>query len=113
MRTTNSKEWLTKEEYKMLINNPHISRKDELIISILYGSALRVSELSNLKIKDIDKIKGTLVLWKSKYSEDPALLPIPIKTLKLINQWIKDKKLKPDNYLIPSQKGKGLSRIQC
>ena len=112
MKNKRSKEWLTKEEYNLLINHPHISRRDELIISLLYGCALRVSELCNLKIKDINTKKGTLVLWKYKRSNDPALVPIPISYIKLINQRIKEKKLKQHDFLISSQKGKGLSRTQ-
>ena len=48
MKIKSPKEWLTKEEYNRLVNNLYISRKDEMILTILYGCALRVSELSNL-----------------------------------------------------------------
>jgi len=112
MKMKYSKEWLTKEEYSRLINNPNISRKDELIISLLYGCALRVGELSDLKVKDIDIEKGTLVLWVSKRSTDPALVPIPTPTIKMINQWIRENKRKPNNYLLFSQRSKKLSRTQ-
>jgi integrase len=112
MKITYSKEWLTREEYSRLINNPAISRKDELIISLLYGCALRVGELSNLKVKDIDTEKRTLVLWVSKRSKDPALVPIPVTTVKMINQWIKENKRKPNNYLLFSQRANKLSRPQ-
>ncbi len=33
------KTWLTKEEYNKIINDPNISRKDELMISLLYFCA--------------------------------------------------------------------------
>ena len=112
MKIKYSKEWLTKEEYSRLINNSCISRKDEIIISLLYGCALRVSELSNLKVKDIDIEKGTLILWVSKRSTDPALVPIPAPTVKMINQWINDNKRKPNNYLLFSQRANKLSRTQ-
>jgi len=112
MKIRYSKEWLTKEEYSRLINNIRISRKDELIISLLYGCALRVGELSDLKVKDIDLQKGTLVIWVSKRSTNPALVPIPSQTLKMISQWIKENKLRPNNYLLFSQQSKKLSRPQ-
>ena len=112
MKNKYSKEWLTKEEYSRLINSIGISRRDELVVSLLYGCALRVGELSDLKVKDIDLQKGTLVLWQSKRSTDPALVPIPGPTVKMINQWITENKLSPNNYLLFSQQSKKLSRPQ-
>lgn len=107
-----SKEWLTKEEFNRLIDHPDISRRDELIISILYWCALRVSELSVLHVKDIDLKNGNLILWKSKRSDSPELVHIPAHLVKLISRWLRDNNLNPDDYLIKSQKGGHLSRIQ-
>jgi len=105
-----SKEWLTKEEFQDIINNPEISRRDELIISILYWCALRVSEMAVLKIKDIDIDNRTLTLWQSKKSDDPELVPVPGHLIKQISQWIREKRLSPEDYLVRSQKGGHLSR---
>jgi len=44
---------LTKEEVKQLINGTETS-KSKLIISLLYSSGLRVSELVNLKVNDLN-----------------------------------------------------------
>lgn len=107
-----SKEWLTKEEFNRLINNPELSRRDELIISILYYCALRVSEMAAIKVKNIDIKDGTLTLWKSKKSDNPELVHIPDHLVKLISQWIRENNLKENDYLIKSQKGGPLSRIQ-
>lgn len=46
-------EVLTKEEVKTLIESAE-TKKSKLIISLLYSSGLRVSELVNLKIEDIN-----------------------------------------------------------
>ncbi len=107
-----SKEWLTKDEFNRLVNNPGISRRDELIISILYYCALRVSEMTGIKVKAIDIENGTLTLWKSKKSDDPELVHIPDHLVKQISQWVRENNSKPNNYLIQSQKGGPLSRVQ-
>ena len=112
MKNRYSKEWLTREEYSRLINNIRISRRDELVISLLYGCALRVGELSDLKVKDIDLKKRTLVIWVSKRSIDPALVPVPFQTLKMINQWITENSLTPNSHLFFSQRSRKLSRPQ-
>jgi len=91
-----SKEWNTKQEFNDIINNPEISRRDELIISVLYWCTLRVSEMAVLKIKDIDIVNRTLTLWQSKKSDDPELVPIPGHLIKQISQWIREKKLSPE-----------------
>ena len=106
------KEWLTKEEFSRLINDPHIPRKDEMIISILYGCALRVSELANLRVRDINIENATITIWESKKSNDPALVPIPIPALKMMNQWITENKLSKNRYLLFSSHSKKLSRTQ-
>lgn len=54
---------LTKEEIKALIDSAE-NKRDKLIIELLYSSGLRVSELCNLKLENIDinekllKVKG-------------------------------------------------------
>ena len=112
MKIKRPKEWLTKEEYNRIVNNPYIPRKDEMIISILYGCALRVSELSDLRVKDINIENATITIWESKRSNDPALVPILGPILKMINQWITENKLSKNRYLLFSSQSKKLSRIQ-
>ncbi len=111
-KTKYSKEWLTKAEIGQILNNPGISRRDELMISMLYWCALRVSEMAAIKIKDINIKTGNLTLWQSKKSDDPELVHIPEQLIKSISQWTRENKLKPKDYLIRSQKGGSLSRIQ-
>ena len=106
------KEWLTKEEYNRLINDPYISRKDELIISLLYLCALRVTELINIRIEDININNATLTIWESKNQRDPALVPIPATLLKMMNQWITENNLSKTKYLISSNRSKKISRGQ-
>jgi site-specific recombinase XerD len=45
-------EFLTKEEVKLLIN-AIVNNKHRLMIEVLYGGGLRVSELLNLRVKDL------------------------------------------------------------
>ena len=106
------KEWLTKEEYNQLINHPELPRKDDLIIQLLYGCALRVSELCNIRVKDINIPNATITIWESKRSDDPALVPVPAPLLKMINQWIRDNRLTKIRYLFFSSHSQKLSRTQ-
>ncbi|MCG2725279.1 MAG: tyrosine-type recombinase/integrase [Elusimicrobia bacterium] len=66
-KTKYSKEWLTKAEISQILNNPGISRRDELMISMLYWCALRVSEMAAIKIKDINIYYRNFLFFKSNH----------------------------------------------
>lgn len=112
MKNKRSKEWLTKDEYYQIINYPYITRRDELIISLLYLCALRIGELADLRVKDIDIDKGTIIIWEYKNSPDPALIPVPDSLIKMLNQWISENRLSPTKYIFSSNRSKIISRSQ-
>jgi integrase/recombinase XerD len=112
MKNKRSKEWLTKKEFNNLINHPNIPRKDELIISLLYYCALRVSELINLRVRDVDTENATICVWYGKYSDGPVLVPVAKPILKIINQWISDHKLTKTKFLLSTQDKEKPSRTQ-
>jgi len=60
---------LTKEEVKNLISNTN-NQKSKLIISLIYAAGLRVSEVTNLKIKDLDFVEKIGKIKKSKGKKD-------------------------------------------
>lgn len=62
-------EVLTKEEVKKMIEGAD-NLKSRLIISLLYSSGLRVSELVNLKINDLNLEESTGWVRKGKGSKD-------------------------------------------
>lgn len=62
-------EVLTKEEVKKLIDKAD-TKKSKLIISMLYSSGLRVSELVNLKVADVNFSEKTGWVRRGKGSKD-------------------------------------------
>ncbi len=62
-------EVLTKEEVRMLINSAD-NEKSRLIVSLLYSGGLRVSELVNLKVNDINLNERIGWVRKGKGSKD-------------------------------------------
>jgi integrase/recombinase XerD len=110
MKKKQPKTWVTREEYSRIINNPYLPRKDDLIIQLLYSCALRVSELVNIKVQDVDIRNSTICIWESKRSSNPALVPVPLFLTKMLNQWITDNRLSPNRYLFFSTHDKKISR---
>ncbi|MFH1316689.1 MAG: tyrosine-type recombinase/integrase [Candidatus Woesearchaeota archaeon] len=70
---------LTKEEVRMLIDS-FKNEKHKLLISLMYGAGLRVSEAVKLKKEDIDLCSGYGWVRRGKGNKDrPFIIPISLK----------------------------------
>lgn len=68
---------LTREEVRKLLSViPPTRRRDRLIVLLLYGAGLRVSELCNLKKRDVDLENGLIIVRGGKGAKD-RVVPIP------------------------------------
>ena len=65
---------LTHEEVRRVIDN--LDGIYKLIVKVMYGCGLRMSEVLNLRIKDIDFGFDTVYVWESKSPKDRTL-PLP------------------------------------
>ncbi|MBI5797995.1 tyrosine-type recombinase/integrase [Candidatus Woesearchaeota archaeon] len=88
---------LNKKELFYLVD--HIENKrDNLIIRFLYDTAARVSEMANLKLKDIDADTGEVhVLGKGK---KPRTVFIQETTIKLLKEYLQEKNIQAPNELV-------------
>jgi len=70
---------LTIDEVKSVIN--HLNPTYKLVVSLLYGCGLRMSEILNLRVKDIDFGFDKIYVWNSKSLKDRTIpLPKKLKT---------------------------------
>ena len=65
---------LTKEEVKKVIEN--LTGTYQLIVYLMYGCGLRMSEVLNIRIKDIDFGFDKVYIWDSKSLKDRTV-PLP------------------------------------
>lgn len=74
---------LSREEAKKII--AHLKGEFQLMVSLLYGSGLRLSECLNLRVKDIDFELNEIVVREGKGGNDRrTLLPVSlVPTLKM------------------------------
>lgn len=102
-----------KQKMKILLENEEIEKlfsvctniKHRCIIGLLYGCGLRISEVINLKIKDIDSKKMIVLIWEGKGDEDRKV-PLPEKLLDRLREYIKvnrKNKPMPEEYLFTGQ----------
>ena len=97
-------EILTSEEIKKMIENTK-NIKHQLIIKLLYGCGLRVSEIVNLKKSDIN-LKEKLIYIKLAKGKKDRFVKIPESILKELDNYCS---LLYGNYLFPSARGSKLT----
>lgn len=109
--------YLTKEEVKILLEKATYL-KHRAILSTIYSSGLRVSEVINLRISDIVSKEMKIRVRKGKRNKERYTL-LSKKNLELLREyWLKfgRKNYDPDDYLFISRKtGKQLTNrgVQC
>ncbi|KKQ27457.1 MAG: Phage integrase family protein [Candidatus Magasanikbacteria bacterium GW2011_GWC2_37_14] len=98
---------LSKEEINRMISLT-VNPKHNCIISLLYGTGLRVSELTHIKMRDIDLDRMMLRVFQGKGKKDRmVMLPGKLKNILQIQAKLK----KADNFLFTNGRGSGGSRL--
>lgn len=92
---------LTKEEVLRLFESAG-SERAKLILALLYGTGMRVSELCNLKVNDIEWSEGYGWIRGGKGKKD-RLFILPKKIKKKLYKYVKKHK---KEYVFPGRKGK-------
>ena len=99
---------LTKEEVLKLINSPQ-TKKSKLLISLLYSCGMRVSELVDLKIKNLDFNERIGYIKQSKGKKD-RIFNIPLTLLEELKEQTEKQKQNNQEFLFTGPKGKLSSR---
>ena len=79
---------ITAEEINIILSE-NLNKREKVILELLYGCGLRVSELVNLKIHDID-ISAKYLQCTGKGSKE-RIVPIGSKALHAIKMYIKER----------------------
>ncbi len=86
--------------------------RDLAIMELFYSSGLRLSELVNLNIEDLDRVERSVVIRKGKGGKS-RMLPVGSYAIKAINNWLKARVeiAQPDSgrALFLSQRGNRIS----
>lgn len=84
--------------------------KHRSIISLAYSTGLRVSEVINLKIEDIDSIRMIIFIKNAKGRKD-RIVPLSENVLILLREYFK--KYRPKEYLFNGQNSLQYSSQSC
>lgn len=101
---------LTKEEVKRLLSViPPTRKRDRLIVLLLYGAGLRVSELCNLRKDDVDFERALIVVRGGKGAKD-RVVPIPAFLLGEIGSYLEGRD-DDSEYLLVEERREKKDRI--
>lgn len=109
-------EVLSQDEMERFLEAPDLESftgvRDRACLELLYASGLRVSELTGLKISDVD---DTFVKVKGKGSKE-RLVPVGKKAIEAVDRWLEEYRDRYDSeknhYLFLTEKGTPLGRIE-
>ena len=103
-------EYLTEKELKELLESINtttkIGRRDLVLLSLLYDTAARASEIINLKLDNIH-LEEKYVILDGKGSKQ-RVVPLMEKTIKLLKQYLKENNL--NNYVFENKNNKLLNK---
>jgi site-specific recombinase XerD len=97
---------LSRKEIIKLINSIK-NRKHKLMIAFLYGSGLRVGEVVNIKVKDIDLDKKRIIIRNGKGKKDRIVI-ISRQLIEPLREIISEKQ--KNDYIFKPQNGKNYSK---
>jgi len=95
---------LTKEEVKKLLSSME-NKKSKLMLSLIYACGFRVSELVNLKIKDLDFDENIGHVIQAKGKKD-RIFNIPLNLKKALMKNAEKQKQDGKEYVFTGPKGK-------
>ena len=103
---------MSEEEVERLINSPNsnriIERRDKAMIEILYATGMRISELVNLKLTDIDFNRSVLKVFGKGSKE--RLVPYGEKAAEALNIYLRDRKRSDSKNVFLSNRGSQITR---
>lgn len=103
------------EEIKILLSIPNIKNDNEfrhlMILTLLYETGARVSELINIKLKDMNLINNPYIILHGKGNKTRSV-PISKDVLNMINSYITRFKInEPNDYVLGSKYSNKISRF--
>ncbi len=90
-----------------LFDDSPSGRRDRLVIEILYGTGMRLSELIGLKVGDVSLSNATIKVLGKRSKE--RIIPVTPSLIRLISDYVADNELKPLSApLLTTDKGEPL-----
>ncbi len=84
---------LSREEMENLLRAPHLGRasgiRDRAMLEVFYSTALRLSELAHLDVRDLDFARGTVTVREGKGGK-ARVVPLGEEAMAWLRRYLKD-----------------------
>jgi len=81
-----------------------IALRDFVVVNLVYAGALRISEVCNLELKDLDLEHKNIYVFNGKGGD--RVVPLPDKAIELIKKWLEIRpNWKNNRYVFTNIKG--------
>jgi len=84
-------------------------RRDHVLLDVAVQTGLRVSELTGLRVGDVEFGTGAHVRCRGKGRKERCT-PLAKETVALLRTWMKERRGSPDDPLFPTRRGTSLTR---
>jgi integrase/recombinase XerD len=84
-------------------------RRDQALLDLAAQTGLRVSELTDLRVGDVEVSTGAHVRCRGKGRKERCT-PLAKETVALLRAWMKERRGSPDDPLFPTRRGTPLTR---
>jgi integrase/recombinase XerD len=103
---------MSEDEVERLLSSPNsnriIERRDKAMIEILYATGMRISELVNLKLTDVDFNRAVLKVFGKGSKE--RLVPYGEKAAEALDIYLRDRKRSDSKNVFLSNRGSQITR---
>ena len=103
---------MSEDEVERLLGSPNsnriIERRDKAMIEILYATGMRISELVNLKLTDVDFNRSVLKVFGKGSKE--RLVPYGEKAAEALDIYLRDRKRSDSKNVFLSNRGSQITR---
>jgi integrase/recombinase XerD len=105
--------YLQPSQIQALLDAPDVSTnaglRDRVLLTLMYNTGARVSEVAGLKVSDLRLDAGAAVHLHGKGRKDRTV-PLWRESVRLLRGWLKKTRATPDAPLLPNSRGGHMSR---
>jgi site-specific recombinase XerD len=108
-----SVEHLTREQIQAILDTPNAvtfaGQRDRVLLTLMYNTGARVSELAGLKIQDVSLEACASIHIRGKGRKNRSV-PLWRQTVKLLRAWLRQHSGPADSPVLPNARGAAMTR---
>jgi integrase/recombinase XerC len=96
---------VSEQRARALLEEVPLSRQDRALLEVLYGAGLRVGEVSQLDVDDIDRSSGVVTVRRGKGGKERRV-PLGRAGLEAVGRWLEERGEAPGPLFLNARQGR-------